>query len=505
MASPHALNFAAQLKRLRRAAGLSQEELAHRANFSVSYIGQLERGLHMPVRATAEILAQALELDAAGRAALLGALPVRRETPRLPSPIEVPPPAPLVGRAGELERIAGHLAGDGPPLLVLTGEPGIGKTRLLRAALERATADGLPALLGGCHRRSGQEPYEPLLGALLGYLRQISPARQRLDLRRSSWLVRLVPELAEATVVPLPQWILPPEQERRLMFAAVRQFLANVAGTCRVLLVLDDLQWAGMDALDLLGALLRPAPEPGLRVLAAVRATEMRADAPLALLLADLEREGLAARAPLGTLSAAESAALLDHLLAQDAATRAPAPDDAVARQRMLERSDGVPLYLVSCAKGWRDAVAPAGTPDIPDTISQSIQQRVLALPQVTRQVLEVAALVGRVAPRALLAAALEPLGFASEHLVLALETASAAGLLVEDGPAAHAFAHDLIREALLAQMSAARRQALHWRIALALEHLHAANLDAASGQIALHHAHGDEPSNAIPFLERAG
>jgi tetratricopeptide (TPR) repeat protein len=249
-------------------------------------------------------------------------------------------------------------------------------------------------------------------------------------------------------------------------------------------------------------------------VLAAVRDTEVRPGDPLALLLADLAHERLAARAPLGTLSAGESAALLDHLLARGATTAVatPTPQESAMRQHILERSDGVPLYLVSCAEGWRAAGDdPAGSRaavdalGVPLTLAQSIHLRVLALPALPRQVLEVAALVGRVASRILLAAVLEPLGFATEHLVLALEAASAAGLLVEDGPAAHVFAHDLIREALVAEMSAARRQALHRRVARALEQVHAASLDAVSGQIATHYTQGDEPGKAIPYLERAG
>jgi tetratricopeptide (TPR) repeat protein/transcriptional regulator with XRE-family HTH domain len=498
------------LRRLRRAAGLSQRKLSQRTGLGRTYIGQLERGILIPSRATGEHLAKALGLGVADRDLLLGTLPPE-ELATPPTQPEAPL-VPLVGRVAELERLDRFLAGEGPPLLVLSGEPGIGKTRLLREAATRAAALGTPVLRGASHRRSGQVPYEPLLGALLGYLRQVTPARQRRDLRQSNWLVRLMPELAATAVVPLPLWILPPGYERQLMFAAVRQFLDNVAGKGRVLLVLDDLQWAGPDALALLSALLRPAPGSGLRVLAAERHTDLRPNHPLLRLLNELEREGLAAGWRLGALTTGESAALLDHLLAQNAAAEATPPDAAV-RQRILERADGVPLYLASFADGWRasgEEVAVPGAPlvdalGVPLTLAQSIRLRVLALPEEARPVLEAAAVIGHVVPHAVLEAVLEPDGITPAALMEQLEAASAAGLLVEERPAAHAFAHDLIRKAVAEGLSAEQRQALNGSVAQALLTVHAADPDVVAGQIALHFMLSDEPGRALPYLERAG
>src|SRR5262249_23411837 len=147
-------------------------------------------------------------------------------------------------------------SGNVPPALLLAGEPGIGKSRLLEEAMRQAAAQGWTVLAGGCHRRSGQEPYAPFVGMLARFLAGRTPAQRRRDLTGCAWLVRLLPELAESAVVPVPSWALPPEQERRLMFAAVRHCLANVASPMGTLLVLDDLQWAGTDALDLLASLL---------------------------------------------------------------------------------------------------------------------------------------------------------------------------------------------------------------------------------------------------------
>ncbi len=99
------------------------------------------------------------------------------------------------------------------------------------------------------------------------------------------------------------------------MFAAVAQYPAHLAGPAGTLLVLDDLHWAGSDALDLLQTLVRAPAERPLRLLAAYRDTDVASQVPLALLVADLAREGRARRAQLTPLAQEEAAALLAHLL----------------------------------------------------------------------------------------------------------------------------------------------------------------------------------------------
>src|SRR5207302_11453645 len=173
---------------------------------------------------------------------------------------------PLVGRGRELALVERHLAGEGAPLLLFAGEPGIGKSRLLREAGRRAASHGLRVLEGGCQRRDGQESFAPLLAAIKRYLSTRTPAELRADLRGCAWLVRLLPELADGPIEPLPAWTVSPDQERRLVFAAVRRFLANVAGPAGTLLVLDDLQWAGADALDLVRTPAHATPAPPPRV-----------------------------------------------------------------------------------------------------------------------------------------------------------------------------------------------------------------------------------------------
>jgi transcriptional regulator with XRE-family HTH domain len=226
------VTFAALLKRYRLAAGLTQEGLAERANLSVRGLSNLERGVrHLPQHATIGLLAEALRLTGPDRATFEAAARAHSAL----SPTRCQPPTggtlpPLVGRARELAVLERHLAGEGAPVLVLAGELGIGKSRLLQEAGQRAPSQGWRVLQGGCQRRGGQEPYAPLLGALKRYIRDQAPVQLRADLQGCAWLVRLLPELTEGPIEPLPSWTLPPEQERRLMFEAVARFLANVAG-----------------------------------------------------------------------------------------------------------------------------------------------------------------------------------------------------------------------------------------------------------------------------------
>src|SRR5919201_1191786 len=130
--------FATLLRRYRQAAGLSQEELAERAGLSARTVGDLERGgSHAPRKDTVELLARALALGVPERAALaeaarrLDAAPAPRPTPAGTSS------PPLIGRRRELASLEHHLRGQGPSVLLLAGQPGIGKTCLLQAALPR--------------------------------------------------------------------------------------------------------------------------------------------------------------------------------------------------------------------------------------------------------------------------------------------------------------------------------------------------------------------------------
>ncbi len=557
MSTPKNVTFASLLKRLRRAAALTQEELAERAGLSVNAVSALERGVnHAPRRDTVGLLADALQLGAPeralfeaaarGRGAGTAAAPA---APNAPSSTDLERATavglpPLVGRERELALLRRHLdpcepAADAfPPLLLFAGEPGIGKSRLLAEASQLATSIGWTVLFGRCHRRGGQEPYEPLLGALGGFIRREPLARVREALEECSWLTRLLPELAESALIAPPRWSLAADQERRLMFAAVRRFLERIAGPAGTLLLLDDLQWAGADALDLLAALARAPGETRLCVLGAYRSTELGREGPLAMLLADLAREGIAGQAEVARLSADEACDLLRRLLPGSAdaqgetarttqTTEAQMGPDAAPlspeAERVLRQAAGVPFFMVSYvqalgldADSSADAAArttgptvggqngpPSRAPvaGVPWEVAQSIRVRMAVLPTAAQDMLSVAAVAGREVPRRVLLWAARSSGGGTAALE-ALEAACLAGLLVESSEHSYAFGHDLIRDVALADLGAARRELLHRRVAEALESQPG---ELPVERLAFHYGRAGLSEKAITYLARAG
>lgn len=492
--APSGPTLGSLLRHYRRAAGLTQEELAERAGISQRSLGNMERSAaHRPRTDTLALLADALGLVPADRAALVeAAARLGPDAPAVPAPA-LATAMPLVGRQAELALLERHLAGEGPPLLLLAGEPGIGKTRLLHAALPRAVGAGLRVLKGGCQRQGGQEPYAPLLGALHGYLRLRRPAQLRSELAGCAWLVRLLPELAEGPIPPLPRWSLSPQQERRLMGEAVVRYLANVAGPGGTLLVLDDLQWASPDALELLVTLTRSSAEIPLRVLGAYRDTEVRPSDPLSTVLADLAHAGLAGHRLLPPLRLPEMAQLVESLL------ESMGDDHAALREHVVQRAGGVPFFVVSWVQALRaEALAGVPSPTVPWNLAQGIRQRVAALPVAAQDVLGIAAVAGRDTPRVLL---LRVAARPEREALDGLQAACRARLLEEVGTDAYRFAHDVIREMVEADLGAAQRARIHREIATALEATPTPPVEA----LAHHYAAAAEHGKAAHWLERAG
>lgn len=512
MASISDRSFGDLLRQYREKADLTQEALAKRAGLSARGISDLERGINRaPWRQNTRALADALELDTAERERFIAArrhsasLRARSRGARSPQPNARPGVLRLIGREREQLQIERLLAGDGAPLLIFRGEPGIGKTRLLQYAEERARQAGWVVLRGGSHQSDGQHPYAPLVQALEDYLAEQPLTRRRRQVKGCEWMARLLPELIDATPIPADSWRLPPEQERRLMFAAVGRFVARVAEPGGALLVLDDLQWAAPDGLSLLAALLRSSVSSArpnrLRVIGASRDARLDPGHPLPTFVMELAHDGLASVTPLGPLEIEQADELLHAAL--EGFEGASQDEREAVVQRVVARAGGVPLFLMSFARELRDSRTDQrrslATTDIPWDVAEMIRHWVNDLPATARQVLAVAAVYGRQAPLSLLNSASD---LTERQVVEAVEAAVAARLLNETGGGACTFAHDLYREAVLANLSAVRKRMLHHRVAEALE---ADPLRAAAGPLAFHYGRGADADKAISYLERAG
>ncbi len=541
-------DFGALLWRLRHAAGLTQVELAELAGLGEETIAAWERAKrHSPRADSLRKLMDALNLSPQERVLLTGAASRGRArspapdtpTPRGPRVDRVFPVGrsslpPLVGREGEQAWLQGELDG-GSPLILLSGEPGIGKTRVMREAMRWAHKHGWQALWGGCHRGSGQEPYAPIVEMIelsVGALsRSQSKERLRASLRGCVWLAHLLPELEDA--FPTPARGSSPEQEQRRMFDAVGRYLSNTAGRAGTLLILDDLQWAGADALQLIAHLIRSKSARRIRVLGAYRSTDVPAGHPLATLTADLVRDELVSHLPLAPLDRSAAATLVSRLLEGILHDTDSDGRQRVVR-RVVERTGGVPFFLLSCAR-WLEMLAEQGALEqhdeaggetgprmpgikrreaapwdaVPWDVAKTIEERVAALPSAARQILDVAAVVGEQASGALLARGVE---LSEEEALAGLKAACQAGLLVEerdkDKRERYGFTHDLIREAVETSLNALWQAVLHRRVAEALEQ--GFGRSGRPGELpvtrlAYHYTCADVAEKAAIYLRQAG
>ena len=150
------------------------------------------------------------------------------------------------------------------------------------------------------------------------------------------------------------------------MYGAVTRYLANIAGPGGTLLLLDDLQWIGQDALDLLAALLHAAPEASLRIVGAYRDTETTVHSAFSTLLADLAHAGLAAHHTLTPLDHEEARRLVDGALGGAGAV------DASQRDQIVRRTGGVPFFIVSYAQALTSGGSSDGDATVPWSAAHS-------------------------------------------------------------------------------------------------------------------------------------
>jgi transcriptional regulator with XRE-family HTH domain len=448
-------SFGAVLARLRHAAGLTQERLADRAELSVRAISSLECGSRHPRRLTLDRLATALGLTADQRGELVRAAQAQR---RRPAPVGMLLDGgfgngPLIGRRTEVAELFAHLAGDGPPTLSYEGEPGIGKSRLLAEAVTIGTAAGLPVLVGVARR--GADPYAPLAEALADHVRRTSTGPLAAQLRGCAGLDALLPELADrfdgygaGRAGALTAGSAPGrdhgrgQQGRRLMFEATGRFLDNLAGTGRVLLVLDDLHLAGPDAAELLTFLVRRG-WPRLRLVVAYRSGEVAASSPLGQCAAELARLRMVRGRRLAPLTPLEADALV-------AAAAVPAGLPPTERARIVRRAGGLPLFLVELARHGAEGES------VPWHLRLAVVHQLAALPEpVVRLLGRLAALGGTVPVDRLVRPDL-PVELVLDQLDVARRYR-----IVDETRVGFRFRYPLVREVLAGGLGLARRRLL--------------------------------------------
>jgi len=289
----------------------------------------------------------------------------------------------LVGRTVELSAIDGALAAlerRSFGALELAGEPGIGKTRLLRELASRADRDGHLVLSGSASEFERELPFWVFVDALDEYLEALEPRRRNaLDEELLADLGGVFPSLANGAE--------PPGGDQRMrVHRGVRQLLEGLAATKPLVLLLDDVHWADSSSVELIGTLLRRPPSAA--VLLGVAARPRQVPDALAGMLARAQADGLLTRVELGGLTADEARELLGSTVS----------DQAV--DTLYSETSGNPFYLQQLARSPRGAgsagrrrgdVEMAGV-EVPQAVAAALTGELALLPVDTRRVLEGAA-----------------------------------------------------------------------------------------------------------------
>jgi class 3 adenylate cyclase/tetratricopeptide (TPR) repeat protein len=444
--------------------------------------------------------------------------PAQRDTIPLPQPLRGVPPIGYVGRQGEREALEGLWAEarDGSRRLVLlSGEPGIGKTRLSTHTALTCHGEGAMVLFGRCSEELGA-PYQPWIEALSHYVEHgpDDVLAGHVE-RRGGELTRLVPGLARRVEsVPEPRGS-DPETERYLLFGAVLGMLEDAAADGPVVLILDDLHWADAQSLALLRHVVAGSGGLRLLVLGTFRDSELDRHHPLTDALAALRREEGVERLSLTGLEAGDVVAIMEAAAGHDMDETGLALGREIATE-----TDGNPFFVAELLRhlsesgvlaqrddGRWELKGPLSEIGMPQSVREVVGRRVERLGDKTHGVLTVAAVIGREFDVELLERVARE---DEEELLDLLEEAVESSLLVESGahPGRFMFAHALINHTLYEEHGVTRRARLHLRIAEALEDICGSDDPGPRLAELAHHwsaaTASIDPSKAMDYSRRA-
>ncbi len=395
----------------------------------------------------------------------------------------------LVGRTAEwraARAVWQDATGGLARVLLVTGETGIGKSRLVEELARLALADGHAVAYGRAYEAAGRPPWGPVIDWL-----RSDPVQAGLDTLGDTWLIelaRLLPEL-RLTHPRLPDG--PPATDvgrRHHLLDAVRRAL--LASGRPLLVVVDDLQWCDADTVDLCGYLVQSSPSAPLLVAGTARDDEA-GEAAVARLCRRLAPAGAVSTIPLGPLDPASTAAM-----ATAVGRRRLGPDSAA---RLWAETEGNPLFVVEAVRAGFDT-GRTGPVALTPTVHAVISARLDRLSPGSRRLAEVAATIGREFTTAVLATAT---GRAEDDLADDLDELWQHHVVRERGPA-YDFSHDRLRDVTLQLISPARRRRLHRLVAEAIEKHHAADLGPVSARLAAHYASAGLGARAVKAYERA-
>lgn len=416
---------------------------------------------------------------------------------------------PLLGRKAEwrhLLEVWRKAANGQPHIVILSGEAGIGKTRLAEEMEAWVSRQAMATATAHCYAALGPLAYAPVTTWLRSDTLQASIST--LDPTWLTEIARLVPEVLTSRP-QLPRPVAMTEGwQRRHFFEALARTVLSVHQP--LLLLLDDLQWCDHETLEWLHYLLRFDAKAPMLLLGTVRVEEVLPGHPLREFLGALQRDSLVTEITPGPLTLTETTTLAEHILGQ--------PLDHAMSITLHSETEGNPLFVVEMARAG--TLEPHEThhdgrgsfpllTDTASTLPPSVQTvlatRLTQLSPLARDVANVAAVIGREFPFSILARAS---GQSEDDVVQGLDELWQRRMVREQGTGTtemYDFSHDKLREIACASLSPVRQRLLHRRIAEAFEQVYIDNLDVVSGQIAAHYERANLPERAIPYYRRAG
>ncbi|MFJ2187356.1 helix-turn-helix transcriptional regulator [Kitasatospora sp. NPDC087861] len=391
----------------------------------------------------------------------------------------------FVGRGSEITELTDALrrAGSGSPQAVLIGgEAGVGKTRLLEEFLKRAGDGGAVTTLGGCLEIGAEGlPYAPLAGALRRLHRSLGAELEAAAAGSEGHLARLLPEFGEADGEPNDEY------GRARLFEHTARLFERLGAERTLVFAVEDLHWSDRSTRELLAFLVRTLHRSRVLLVATYRSDDLHRRHPLRPFLAELERLRTVQRLELERFGRGEVAAQLAGILGT-------ADPDRKLVDRIHRRSEGNPFFVEELATAFEDGCGAGLT----DSLRDILLVRVETLDEEAQRVVRIAAEGGSHVEHALLAAVLDD---DEEALIEALRAAVGANILRPDSDGeGYRFRHALVREAVSDDLLPGERHRINRKFALAVEaQPHLVSCDALPARLANYWYHAHDPARALP------